>query len=239
MLKQLVLVVGILGCILAPISGAQSFAIDNKPSLQRGAKLFMNYCSGCHSLKYLRYNHMADGLGLIGFDGRVDEDLLKNNLIFTEATVNDPIRIALPPEDAKQWFGVVPPDLSLVARAKGADWLFAYFKSFYTDNSRPFGVNNLLVPGVAMPNILEPLIGEMILVRETKEHATHLSLVKEGELSSAQLDILLNDLVSFLVYAGEPTQVARHRLGFFVLAFLLVFLLVVFALKRVYWQKTS
>ncbi|WP_058533312.1 cytochrome c1 [Legionella saoudiensis] len=230
---------GVLGCLLLPILGAQSWAMDNKPSLQRGAKLYMNYCSGCHSLKYLRYNHMAEGLGLIGFDGRIDEDLLKNNLIFTDATVNDPIRIALPPEDAKQWFGVVPPDLSLVTREKGANWLFSYLKSFYTDNSRPFGVNNLMVPGVAMPNILEPLIGEMTLVPGTKEQAPHLSLVKEGELSAAQLDSLLQDLVSFLIYVGEPTQAIRHRLGGIVLAFLLVFLLVVFALKRVYWQKTS
>lgn len=238
MRKHSVLLAGILGCIWAPILGAQSLATD-KPSLQRGAKLFMNYCSGCHSLKYLRYNHMAEGLGLVGFDGRIDEDLLKNNLIFTEASVNDPIRIALPPEDAKQWFGVVPPDLSLVAREKGAHWLFTYLKSFYTDNSRPFGVNNLLVPGVAMPNILEPLIGEMTLVRATQGHAAHLSLVKEGELSSAQLDNLLQDLVSFLVYVGEPTKEVRVQLGYFVLAFLLVFLLVALGLKRVYWQKTS
>ncbi|WP_133136568.1 cytochrome c1 [Legionella rowbothamii] len=238
MLKQRALLAGILGCLWTPILGAESLVID-KPSLQRGAKLFMNYCSGCHSLKYLRYNHMAEGLGLVGFDGRVDEDLLTNNLIFTEAAVNDPIRIALPPEDAKQWFGVVPPDLSLVAREKGADWLVTYLKSFYTDNSRPFGVNNLLVPGVSMPNILEPLTGEMILVRGTQGHAAHLSLVKEGEVSSTQLDNLLQDLVSFLVYVGEPTQGARHQLGYFVLAFLMVFLLVALGLKRIYWQKIS
>ncbi|MDR3504531.1 MAG: cytochrome c1 [Legionella sp.] len=238
MLKQSVLLAGILGCLWTPILGAQPLAIDNKPSLQRGAKLFMNYCSGCHSLKYLRYNHMAEGLGLVGFDGRVDVDLLKNNLIFTAATVNDPIRIALPPEDAKQWFGVVPPDLSLVAREKGAEWLFTYLKSFYTDNSRPFGVNNLLVPGIAMPNILEPLIGEMTLEQGTQEHAAHLSLVKEGELSSAQLNNLLQDLVSFLVYVGEPAKAARHQLGYFVLAFLMVFLLIALGLKHVYWQKT-
>ncbi|CAM4466649.1 MAG: Ammonia monooxygenase gamma subunit [Legionella sp.] len=239
MLKAKALLAVFLGCLWAPILVAQSVAIANMPSLQRGAKVFMNYCSGCHSLTYLRYNQMAEGLGLVDFDGRVDENLLKNNLIFTEALVNEPMRIALPPEDAKQWFGVVPPDLSLIARAKGADWLFSYLKSFYTDNSRPFGVNNLLVPGVAMPNILEPLIGEMTLVRATQEHAAQLSLVKEGELSSAQLDGLLQDLVNFLVYVGEPTQAARHQLGYFVLAFLLVFLLVVLGLNRLYWQKIS
>ena len=130
-------------------------------------------------------------------------------------------------------------DLSLVAREKGSEWLLGYLKSFYNDNSRPFGVNNLLVPGVAMPNILEPLIGEMILVRATQEHVAHLSLVKEGELSAAQLDSLVQDLVNFLIYVGVPTQLARYQLGYYVLAFLLVFLLVVLGLNRLYWQKIS
>jgi ubiquinol-cytochrome c reductase cytochrome c1 subunit len=211
--------------------------VQNKPSLQRGAKLFMNYCSGCHSLKYLRYNRMAEGLGLLGFDGRLDEDLLKNNLIFTQASVNDPIRIALPPEDAKQWFGVVPDDLSLIARKKGTDWLYTYLQSFYQDNSRPFGTNNLLKPGVAMPNILESLIGEKILVQNKQDHSGHLALVKEGELSQAQIDSLLQDLVTFLAYVSEPTQVIRYHIGFFVIGFLCVFLIAAVCLKKVYWRK--
>ena len=119
--------------------------IKDKESLQRGAQLFMNYCSGCHSLKYMRYNRMAEDLGLTTFDGQVDEDLLKNNLIFTQAVIYDPIQIAMLPEDAKQWFGMVPPDLSLSARDRGPQWLFNYLQGFYSDDSRPFGVNNIMI----------------------------------------------------------------------------------------------
>lgn len=223
----------------SPLLCAQPPVIDvrNQASLQRGAKVYMNYCSGCHSLKYLRYNQMAEGLGLVGFDGRVDEDLLKNNLIFTQAAINDPIRIALPPEDAKQWFGVVPPDLSLIAREKGADWLYAYLNSFYNDPSRPFGSNNLLQPGVAMPNVLESFIGEMTLEQNSKECSASLSLVKEGDLPQAQIDSFLQDLVTFLVYVAEPIQTLRQRIGLIVLAFLSVFLLVAIGLKKSYWRK--
>ncbi|HHF0524567.1 TPA: cytochrome c1 [Legionella anisa] len=192
--------------------------VQDKASLQRGARLFMNYCSGCHSLNYLRYNNMAKGLGITGFDGRINEDLLKNNLIFTQATVNDPIRIALPPEDAKQWFGIVPPDLSLVAREKGTEWLYSYLNGFYRDDSRPFGTNNRLVPDVAMPNILETL---------------------NHELSGDQFHNELHDLVTFLAYVGEPMQSIRYRIGFYVVSFLLVLFLVVLGLKRVYWRKNG
>lgn len=235
-MRRLLSILVFLGC---PFLWAHSPVIDvlNQASLQRGAKLYMNYCSGCHSLKYLRYNQMAEGLGLIGFDGRVDEELLKNNLIFTQAAINDPIRIALPPEDAKQWFGVVPPDLSLIAREKGADWLYTYLKSFYNDPSRPFGSNNLLKPGVAMPNVLESFIGEMALEQNSKECAVSLSLVKEGDLPQAQIDSFLQDLVNFLVYVAEPIQSLRQRIGLIVLAFLSVFLLVAICLKKSYWRK--
>lgn len=187
-------------------------ANDHRASLQRGAKLFMNYCSGCHSLKYMRYNQMAEGLGLVSFDGRVDEDLLKNNLILTKALVNAPIEIALPPEDAKQWFGVVPPDLSLVVRERGARWLYLYLTGFYNDKSRPFGVNNLLVHDVTMPNVLAPL----------------------GKGNAEQVQ---NDLVTFLSYVSEPELEARYRMGWFVMGFLLIFLFIAFGLKKVYWQK--
>ncbi|MGC1181642.1 MAG: cytochrome c1 [Legionella sp.] len=220
---------------------SRSLSIDlyNQQSLQRGAKLYMNYCSGCHSLKYLRYNRMAEGLGLMGLDGQTNDALLKNNLIFTGISVRDPIQIALPPEDAKQWFGTVPPDLSLVAREKGPDWLFTYLNSFYNDKSRPFGTNNLLIPGVAMPNILEPLIGEKILEQNSRGYSQHLSLIKKGELSPAQMQCLLQDLVTFLVYVSEPERTIRYRLGFFIMVFLGVFLLVAVKLKKAYWQKIS
>ncbi|MCW8444933.1 cytochrome c1 [Fluoribacter gormanii] len=207
------------GCVvLNPVGWTYPVTIDvqDQASLQRGARLFMNYCSGCHSLKYLRYNHMAKGLGLIGFDGQINQDLLKNNLIFTQATINDPIRIALPPEDAKQWFGIVPPDLSLIAREKGTKWLYSYLSAFYKDDSRPFGTNNHLVPDVAMPNILETL---------------------NHDLSREQFDSNLQDLVTFLAYVGEPVKLLRHYLGFFVVGFLLILFLAAWGLKTIYWRK--
>ncbi|EHL29936.1 cytochrome c1 [Legionella drancourtii] len=239
MYKKWLYLLNIFVLLGSPFLWAQAPVIDvrNQASLQRGAKLYMNYCSGCHSLKYLRYNQMAEGLGLISFDGHVDEGLLKDNLIFTQASINDPIRVALPPEDALQWFGVVPPDLSLIAREKGADWLYTYLKSFYNDKSRPFGTNNLLKPGVAMPNVLEPFIGEMALEQNSKGCSKALSLVKEGELPQAQINSFLQDLVTFLVYVGEPIQRIRYRIGLIVIAFLSVFLLVAIGLKKVYWRK--
>jgi ubiquinol-cytochrome c reductase cytochrome c1 subunit len=158
-------------------------------SLQRGAKVFMNYCSGCHSLKYLRYNRMAEDLGLTTFDGQIDQDLLKSNLIFTQATIYDPIQIAMPAEDAKQWFGVVPPDLSLSARERGGQWLYNYLNSFYNDSSRPFGVNNLLIPNVAMPDMLEPLIGKRMLAPNNKIHSSSLQIIKQGDLSPQQANM--------------------------------------------------
>jgi ubiquinol-cytochrome c reductase cytochrome c1 subunit len=224
--------------IVIQVASAQSLTINinDKARLQRGTKLFMNYCSGCHSLKYLRYNRMAEGLGLL-VDGHLDEDLLKNNLIFTQAIATDPIHIALPPEDARQWFGVVPNDLSLIARAKGTDWLYEYLQGFYEDKSRPFSTNNLLVPGVAMPNILAPLIGEKILVPQSKEQSAHLLLVSQGELSPQQMDQFLQDIVTFLAYVGEPSKPERQQMGWFVLVFFLISGLLVLGLKKAYWQK--
>lgn len=217
--KKKLLVFWLLLLFWSHVGFTRSIDVHNKPQLQRGAKVFMNYCSGCHSLRYLRYSSMAEGLGLLGFDGRVDEGLLKSNLIFTHATINDPIRIALPPEDAKQWFGVVPPDLSLVAREKGVDWLYAYLNGFYNDNARPFGTNNILVPGVAMPDILESL--------------------KSQHVTQQQFDSLVWDLVTFLAYVGEPEQSARYRLGPFVLIFFGVLLLAAVGLKTMYWRKIT
>lgn len=212
--------------LLFAVQGACSQVQDPKwtASLQRGAQVFMNYCSGCHSLQYLRYNRMAIDLGLITVAGQVDEDLLKNNLIFTQATVYDPIKIVMPATDAQQWFGVVPPDLSLVAREKGRDWLYRYLTGFYNDNSRPFGVNNILVPNVAMPNMLESLTGSHALV--------------SGQLTP-QAQEAVNDLLVFLTYVAEPTQRSRYQLGIVVLIFLSILLIVMLLLWRSMRQTMS
>lgn len=215
--------------------------LHDKEALQRGARMYMNYCSGCHSLQYLRYNRMAEDLGLTTFDGAVDENLLLNNLIFTHAQIYDPIKISMPPIDARQWFGIMPPDLSLVARARGASWLYTYLKSFYADDSRPFGSNNLLFPLVAMPNVLEPLSGKVVALKSpqnSKNTATpSLMQVEKGTMNNLEFNSALQDLITFLVYTSEPSRLLRYRLGGFVLVFLLLFTVVIYRLKKAYWKK--
>lgn len=214
--------------------------LHDQARLQRGAKLFMNYCSGCHSLRYMRYNRMATDLGLTTFDGELDNDLLVSNLIFTGAAIPDPIEISMPAVDARQWFGIVPPDLSLSARKRGAPWLYTYLKSFYEDESRPFGANNRLIPAVAMPNVLAPLAGRVIAVRENEKDnnspITHLLQVSNGEMTPYEFDNAVRDLVTFLVYVGEPVKLVRYRAGVFVIGFLCIFLIVVYRLKKNYWK---
>ena len=245
--KQLVLLLALL--IALPVQASSDALVEmhsatiyvkDKARLQRGASLFMNYCSGCHSLKYLRYNRMAKDLGLTTFAGEVDSDLLYNNLIFTSARQHDPIRIAMPPEDARQWFGVVPPDLTLTARQRGPQWIYTYLKSFYADSSRPFGANNLLIPGVAMPNVLASLQGQVIPISEDESHPgriSHLLLTQAGSMDQHQFDSALEDLVNFLVYAAEPAQLVRYRMGFWVLIYLFILLGVSWQLKKAYWRK--
>ena len=214
--------------------------VQDRAKLQRGAQFFMNYCSGCHSLRYMRYNRMANDLGLTTFAGEIDKDLLVNNLIFTKAEVQDPIQISMPEADARQWFGRLPPDLSLSAREHGSAWLYTYLKSFYADKKRPFGANNRLVPDVAMPNILAPLQG-VVMAGQGSPHLnnrflTQLVLVEQGKMSPAQFDSALQDLVTFLVYVAEPAKLVRYHIGFIVLGFLCVFAMVSYQLKKCYWR---
>lgn len=230
---QVSLLVGAQDITMKPVS----INLKDKHALQRGARIYMNYCSGCHSLQYMRYNRMARDLGLTTFDGELDEDLLKSNLIFTKASINDPIQIALLPEDAKQWFGVVPPDLSLTARSRGSLWIYNYLQSFYVDDKRPFGSNNLLFPDVAMPNVLEPLLGKMSLRKNPNTHLATLIMIEPGDMQQAEFESVLQDLVTFLVYVGEPAQLIRYKIGTFVIVFLLVFLILACKLKQAYWKK--
>jgi ubiquinol-cytochrome c reductase cytochrome c1 subunit len=203
----------------------------------------MNYCSGCHSLRYLRYNRLAMDLGLTTFTGEVDTDLLVNNLVFTQAKVQDPIEISMPPEDAREWFGRVPPDLSLSARARGASWLLTYLKGFYVDKTRPFGVNNVLVRDVAMPNVLAPLMGEWILPKHGSHSTTfspsQLVLVQEGDMTEQQFDDAMHDLVTFLAYVSEPARLIRYRWGLGVVLFLSILAGLVYPLKKLYWRNVQ
>lgn len=209
---------------------------SDKEALQRGAQLYMNYCSGCHSLRYMRYNRMAKDLGLTTFDGQIDHDLLHNNLVFTQAKIHDPIQISMPETDARQWFGRVPPDLSLTAHERSPSWIYTYLKSFYADPKRPFHANNLLVPDVAMPNILAPLSG-ITLVRNLHTGNPSLVLIENGEMTAQQFDHAVRDLVTFLSYVAEPVKTTRISMGLKVLPFLFLLLMVVYLLKRAYWKR--
>jgi ubiquinol-cytochrome c reductase cytochrome c1 subunit len=214
--------------------------IRDMASVQRGAKLFMNYCSGCHSLRYMRYNRMANDLGLTTFTGDIDKELLINNLIFTSAKIEDPIQISMPASDAREWFGRVPPDLSLSARQYSPAWLYTYLKSFYADTTRPFGCNNVLLPGVGMPNVLAPLAGKVIAISPKDGSKgtllNQLRLVEPGEMNAQQFDSALQDLVAFLTYVAEPAKLTRYKMGWFVICFLLVFLIIAYQLKKAYWR---
>ena len=221
--------------------------LENKASLQRGAKYFMNNCLSCHSLSYMRYDQLAKGIGLVNKNGEVDETLVKDNLIFTGAAITDPILSAMPKEQAVQAYGVAPPDLTLIARVRGNSWLFTYLKSFYSDPSRPLGTNNLLFPDVAMPNILEPMQGKQVpvyvkqsVIMDGQPHEVkvikELELAREGSMSSAEFNLMLTDLVAFLDYVAEPVKLKRYRLGVLVLLFLSLFIIVAYLLKKEYWR---
>jgi ubiquinol-cytochrome c reductase cytochrome c1 subunit len=210
--------------------------ITNKASLQRGAKYFANYCLSCHSAKYSRFSRVGEDLGLTTIE-------VENNLIFTDAKVRDPMRVAMRSEDARTWFGAQPPDLSLVARARGADWIYTYLRSFYLDDMRPFGVNNLVLPNASMPHVLWDLQGWQALASEegaSSRHGGHegqaLTLVEPGEMSPEAYDRAVLDLVNFLVYLGEPAQLQRKKVGVWVLAYLIVFFVVAYMLKKEYWR---
>lgn len=212
--------------------------LDNKTGLQRGAKTFVNYCMGCHSLNYMRYNRIGEDLG-------ISEQVLKDNLMFGTDKVGDTMSIAMKPDDALQYFGVVPPDLSVTARSRGADWLYGYFKTFYVDEKRPFGFNNLQFKDVGMPHVLVELQGLQRPVYKTtvdaegKEHTVidHLELEEgSGVLSVEEYDQLAKDLVNFMVYVSEPIQIKRKQIGVWVLLYLFLFAIVAYVLKKEYWR---
>ena len=221
--------------------------LNDKAALQKGAKLFMNFCASCHTLKYLRYNRLAQDLELTDYLGQIDTKLLYSNLIFTESKVHEPIVNAMPKADARQWFGVEPPDLSLIARIRTPDWLYSYLTGFYTDPSRPFGVNNWVYPDVAMPNVLVNMQGEQFpLFREeevrlngtyTTQTIEGVLLLKKGLMYEQEFKSAVNDLVTFLVYVSEPIKVKRMTIGVGVILFLLVLLVVVYCLKKNYWKN--
>jgi len=238
---------------------AANYDLRDKASLQNGAKLFMNYCAGCHSTQYQRYSRVADDLG-------IERTEMSENLVFTGVKVGSLMETAMPAESAAKWFGAAPPDLTLEARLRGADWVYTYLRSFYIDDTRPFGVNNVVFPSVGMPHVLEELQGtvHLIEIKHSEEEVLDLPedarIVKEtpvvdengtatgetlvsylsndenGELSAEEFDEAMLDLVNFLVYSAEPNQLERQELGFWVIGFLLILLVFAWFLNREYWR---
>ena len=193
-------------------------------SLQRGAHTFINNCLNCHSANYMRYNRLKD-IGLT-------ETQIKDNLLFAGEKVGDTMKVAINQKDAKKWFGVAPPDLSVEVRARGADWIYAYLRGFYRDNTTTTGWNNTVYDKVAMPHVLYELQGEQIL-----NHKTHqLELVKPGKLSPEEYNNFVGDLTNFMAYMAEPAKQQRKHLGIWALLFLGVLLVLAKKLKKEYWK---
>jgi ubiquinol-cytochrome c reductase cytochrome c1 subunit len=210
--------------------------INDLPSLQRGAINYMNYCSGCHSLKYLRYNRMAEDLG-------IPQSELESKLMLTSNNVFDPI-ISSMPADAEGWFGKQPPDLSLIARSRSVDYIYAYLKDYYVDKTRRWGTNNLVLPASAMPDVLANLQGlqKPVFQNEPDEHGSAnmvlagVEPMTAGALKPEEYDQFVRDIANFLDYAAEPIKAKRRSMGVFVIVFLLVFFAFAYMLKREYWK---
>jgi ubiquinol-cytochrome c reductase cytochrome c1 subunit len=231
----------------AAMASAEGVRLDAAPinptdvvSLQSGARTFANYCLNCHSASLMRWNRLME-LGLT-------ESQIMDNLIFGGDKVGDLMNVAMTRKDARKWFGAAPPDLSVIARARGADWLYSYLRGFYRDPARPTGWNNAVYENVGMPNPMWQLQGERVRVEQTAkgddakdDHggaigAVRYEMVKPGSLTPAQYDQSVSDLVNFLVYMGEPAATSRKQIGIFVLLFLLALWPLAYLLKREYWK---
>ena len=210
--------------------------LHDQESLQRGARVFVNYCLSCHSAGYMRYNRMQD-IGLT-------EAQIKDNLVYAAAKPGELMNVAMRPADAKNWFGAPPPDLTVITRSRGADWVYTYLRGFYRDDTRPTGWNNTVFDKVGMPHVLHELQGQMAPVYHTmtgedgKPHQAieRFELVKPGKLTLAEYDALVGDLVNYLDWMGEPAKGSRMTTGVFVLLFLGVFFIIAFYLKKDYWK---
>ena len=240
---------------VAGVVDKANYNMRDMTSLQNGAKLFVNYCLSCHSAEYSRYNRVAEDLG-------IPEALLKENLMFTTEKVGDLMKTTMPAEDAKEWFGITPPDLTLVSRVRKPDWVYTYLRAFYQDDNSPSGWNNSLFENVAMPHSMYELQGVQRLVGKIDPdhsassidaHAAEgdvnsengslkvvgdaqFELVHAGKMTPEEFDSAMLDLTAFLVYLAEPAQLKRHRIGVFTLAFMIILMGLCYLLKKEYWR---
>ena len=222
-----------------------SFPLDSAPkrvnseaALQNGAKLFVNYCLNCHSATSMRYNRLRD-IGLT-------DEQIKSNLLFTGEKVGDLMTVAISPKDAKAWFGATPPDLSVIARAKGSDYLYTYLRTFYKDDNRPTGWNNMAFNNVGMPHVMWELQGVRAakFAEEKDPHDATKTVhvfkgfeqLTPGKLKSQEFDDAMGDLVAYLQWMGEPAQLERKRIGVWVLMFLAIFTVLAWGLNKAYWK---
>lgn len=221
--------------------------LNDEASLQRGAKFFMSNCVSCHSLRFVRYDQLAQGIGMVDSAGNVDKARVEKELIFSNAKLTDPILSPMTKDQAELTFGVQPPDLSLAARSRGNDWLYTYFRSFYHDETRPLGSNNLVFPSTAMPNLFESMQGRQVPIFKKKivtvdnkpeeiNVITGLKLERKGRMTGHEFTQVTTDLVTFLDYVGEPNKLKRYRLGVWVLLFLSILVLFTYLLKREFWR---
>jgi ubiquinol-cytochrome c reductase cytochrome c1 subunit len=211
----------------------------NIASLQRGARNFMNYCSGCHSAKYVRFN-------TIGQDLELSDEQLADNLMFNADKTFETIKVSMPDAAAGRWFGVVPPDLSLIGRAKGADYIYSFLKSFYVQDGSPTGVDNTVLAGTSMPHVLWELQGfqKAIFTEHTEEgvtsqHFEGFEPLTEGTMDREDYDEFVRDTVNFLVYVAEPIRSERRKLGVWVLMYLIFFWIIAVMLKKQIWKDVK
>ena len=241
-MKKLIFVLALLLPMGAMAAGGNvhldkaEYDLTDKASLQNGAKLFMNYCLGCHQTQYQRYQRTFEDLS-------IPLELGQENLQFTGEKPGEHIKNAMPSESGAKWFGAPPPDLTLVARVRGADWIYTYLRSFYADEDATFGVNNTVFPDVGMPHALEELQGlpsktteKMMIDGEMVDRYVGIKADGNGELSAAEYDTAVLDLVNYLVYIGEPSRLESESLGRWVMIFLLVLFVLVYLLKKDYWR---
>ena len=209
--------------------------LSDRASLQRGAQLYMNYCAGCQSLKYMRYSRMAEDLGL-------SEEEVMENLNFTGAKFGETIGVSMPAGPATEWFGKMPPDLSVISRVRGSDWIYTYLKSFYLDESRPLGWNNKLFPNASMPNPLWELQGLQhaefgpVDPATGERHVEGLKVAQAGRQSAQEFDQTARDITNFLEYVGEPAALKRQSVGVWVILFLAALTFLAYLLKQEYWK---
>lgn len=201
-------------------------------SVRRGAGYFSQYCLGCHGIKQIRYSRIAKDLSL-------DVDTMRREMMFGDLKIHDYAKTAMAPSDAEMTFGVVPPDLSLIVRARGADWVYSYLKGFYVDPKRPFGVNNVVAENVAMPNVLWELQGDQTpVIRNINGQETVVDTKRGegGKLTPKEFNKVAADLVNFMAYVSEPAKLDRLPLGKYVIAFLIFLTVILYKLKKEYWK---